>query len=308
MTHALVIGEALVDVVRAADGTVTEHPGGSPANVALGLARLGRNTELATWLGKDARGELVSSHLTASGVRLVPGSDRAERTPTAVATLAGDGSATYEFDLAWRVPEVALDDTVTVLHSGSIAGTLAPGGAAVAEIAAAAREHATISYDPNARPTIMGSADEARPVIEHLVSLADVVKVSDEDVAWLYPGESDIEVIQRWVHAGPSVVVLTRGGTGSVGVTVTGGSVEVPAPRTEVVDTVGAGDSYMAGLLDGLWSANLLGAKRRDALRLIEEDALRAAMTHAARIAAIVVSRAGANPPTTAELTREENA
>ncbi|UFU02321.1 carbohydrate kinase [Ruania suaedae] len=302
MAHALVIGEALVDVVRTADGTVTEHPGGSPANVALGLARLGRHTELATWLGPDARGELVASHLRASGVHLVPGSERAERTPTAMATLAQDGSATYEFDLAWRVPEVALDDTVAVLHTGSIAGTLEPGGSAVAEIAAAAREHATISYDPNARPTIMGSAEVARPVIERLVTLADIVKVSDEDIAWLYPGADDLEIIQQWVRSGPSVVVLTRGGAGSVGVRLTGGIVEVPAPSTTVVDTVGAGDSYMAGLLDGLWSAGMLGAGRRDALRLIDEETLRRAMTHAARIAAIVVSRAGANPPTTAEL------
>ncbi|SEE96628.1 carbohydrate kinase family protein [Ruania alba] len=305
MTHALVIGEALVDVVHAADGTVTEHPGGSPANVALGLARLGRHTELATWLGKDARGRLVSDHLTASGVHLVPGSDHAERTSTSQATLAADGSATYTFDLTSRVPEVALDDTVAVLHSGSIGATLAPGGAAVAEIAAAAREHATISYDPNARPTIMGAADSVRGHIEHLVSLADVVKVSDEDIAWLYPDDDDIDAVRRWSRSGPSVVILTRGGTGSVGVTATGVEVEVPAPRVDVVDTVGAGDSYMSGLLDALWTARLLGAKRRDALTLIDADTLRTAMERAARIAAIVVSRAGANPPTRKELENE---
>ncbi|UFU07455.1 carbohydrate kinase family protein [Ruania halotolerans] len=305
MTHALVIGEALVDVVHAADGTVTEHPGGSPANVALGLARLGRHTELATWLGKDPRGELVSNHLTSSNVRLVPGSDHAERTSTAQATLAADGSATYTFDLTWRVPEVALDDTVAVVHAGSIGATLTPGGAAVAEIAAAAREHATISYDPNVRPTIMGAAEAVRPQIEHLVSLADVVKVSDEDITWLYPGESDIDAIRRWSRSGPAVVILTRGGTGSVGVTATGVEVEVPAPRVQVVDTVGAGDSYMSGLLDALWSSRLLGAKRRDALTLVDAQTLRSAMEHAGRIAAIVVSRAGANPPTLQELERE---
>ncbi|TDE93925.1 carbohydrate kinase [Occultella glacieicola] len=302
MTHALVIGEALVDVVHAADGTVTEHPGGSPANVALGLARLGRDAELATWFSDDAHGALVRDHLTGNGVRLVPLSDRADRTSTAVATLDADGAATYTFDLDWRVPEVTLDGDLVVVHVGSIGATLQPGGAAVAELVVAAREFATISYDPNARPSIMGTAAQTLPTVTGLVAGADLVKVSDEDVAWLQPGRDPQDVVRAWAASGPAVVVLTRGGAGSFAVTSTGVEVTLDSPRVQVVDTVGAGDSYMGGLIDGLWSADLLGADRREALHAVDADALRAVMGHAAAIAAITVSRAGASPPTRSEL------
>ncbi|CAM3527119.1 carbohydrate kinase [Occultella aeris] len=302
MTHALVIGEALVDVVHAADGSVSEHPGGSPANVALGLARLGRDAELATWFGDDAHGALIRDHLTGNGVRLVPRSDRAERTSTAVATLDADGAASYTFDLDWRVPEVLLDADMVALHLGSIGATLQPGGAAVAELAAAAREFATISYDPNARPSIMGTADQVLPTISALVAGADLVKVSDEDVAWLQPGRDAEDVIRDWAASGPAVVVLTRGGEGSFALTSAGVEVTVTSPRVQVVDTVGAGDSYMGGLIDALWTAGLLGAGRRQALHAIDADTLRAVMVHAAAIAAITVSRAGANPPNRNEL------
>src|SRR5699024_11302579 len=134
-----------------------EHPGCSRANGALGLARLDRTEELATWFAPDEHGELVRAHLEASRVQLVPGSDGAERTSTAVATLAADGGASYVFDLTSHVPEVVLDDSVAVLHTGSIAATLHP-SAEVTELCAAARPHATISYDPNVRPTLMGEA------------------------------------------------------------------------------------------------------------------------------------------------------
>ncbi|WP_154795329.1 carbohydrate kinase family protein [Occultella kanbiaonis] len=302
MTHALVIGEALVDVVHAADGSVSEHPGGSPANVALGLARLGRDAELATWFGDDAHGALIRDHLTGNGVRLVPRSDRAERTSTAVATLDADGTASYTFDLDWRVPEVLLDADMVALHLGSIGATLQPGAAAVAELAAAAREFATISYDPNARPSIMGTAEQVLPTISALVAGADLVKVSDEDVAWLRPGRDAEDVIRDWAASGPAVVVLTRGGEGSFALTSAAVEVTIASPRVQVVDTVGAGDSYMGGLIDGLWTAGLLGAGRRQALHAIDADTLRAVMEHAGAIAAITVSRAGANPPNRNEL------
>ena len=304
--RALVIGEALVDVVHAADGTITDYPGGSPANVALGLARLDRVAELATWFATDERGQLLREHLEASGVHLVPGSDRAERTSTAVATLASDGGATYTFDLTSRVPEVVLDDSMAVLHTGSIAATLPSSADAIAELCQAAREHATISYDPNARPTIMGAADQERPRIEALVAVADVVKVSDEDVAWLYPDQDVTAAVRRWATAGPALVVLTRGAAGSFAVTSAGVEVSAPAPQVTVVDTVGAGDSFMAGLLDGLWSADLLGAGRREQLHQISAETARDALARAARIAAIVVSRPGANPPTRRELEESE--
>src|SRR5699024_3350998 len=175
-------------------------------------------------------------------------------------------------------------------------------GAAIAELCAAAREHATISYDPNARPTVMGEAEEVRADIEALVAGADVVKVSDEDLTWLYPERSVEDSLQQWAAAGPALVVLTSGGEGSTAITSSGVEVTVSAPRVEVVDSVGAGDSFMAGLLDGLWSAGLLGADRRAALHAVDASTVHDAMARAARIAAIVVSRAGANPPTSSEL------
>lgn len=302
MSHALVIGEALVDVVNDASGRTTEHPGGSPANVALGLARLGRHAQLATWLGRDPRGHTVLDHLRASGVQLVPGSDAAERTSTAAATLDADGAATYTFDLLWNVPEVHLDDDLAILHVGSIGATLRPGADAVAEIALAAREHASISYDVNARPSIMGSPTEAEPLIERVASRADLIKASDEDFRWLYPHLDPLDAAREWAQQGPAVVVVTRGGDGSTALTSSGLELEVPAPSVTVVDTVGAGDSYMSGLIDALWSAELLGASRREKLHAITEQQLRTAMTWAARVAAITVSRPGADPPRRKEL------
>src|SRR5699024_2316389 len=116
----------------------------------------------------------------------------------------------------------------------------------------AAREYATSSYDPNARPTIMGEPEDGRDDIEALVAAADVVKVSDEDLTWLYPERSVEDSLQHWAAAGPALVVLTRGGEGSTAITSSSVEVSVAAPRVDVVDTVGAGDAFLAGLLDGL--------------------------------------------------------
>jgi fructokinase len=302
--RALVIGEALIDVVNRPDGAVTEHVGGSPANVAIGLGRLGRGVDLLTWFGPDEHGRLVVEHLEASAVSIVPGSASAERTSVAAATLDADGTATYEFDLSWQVPErwTSPAGAPLVVHTGSIAAVLPPGGADVANILAAHRESATLTYDPNLRPSLMPPAQHTRPVVEHLVALADVVKVSDEDLGWLEPGTDPLDVARRWVGAGPALVVVTRGSDGATAITARGLRVGVPAPAVTVADTVGAGDTFMAGLIDGLWSADLLGADRRTVLAEVSERALRTLLERCVRIAAITVSRPGANPPTAAEL------
>ncbi|MBC7291348.1 MAG: carbohydrate kinase [Actinotalea sp.] len=302
---ALVIGEALIDVVHTAEGTVEEHPGGSPANVALGLGRLGRDAHLLTWFADDAHGALLRRHLEASGVTIVPGSETAERTPVAVAHVDAHGVATYEFDLSWHVPGAwtAPAGAPVVVHTGSIAAVLEPGGPDVAHILEALRGSATITYDPNLRPSLMPPPAVTRRVVERLVALSDVVKVSDEDLAWLEPDEHPTEVARRWAAVGPALVVVTRGGEGATAVTVDGRVIDVAAPRVTVADTVGAGDSFMGGLIDGLWSVGLLGAARREALRHAEETALRAVLTRCTEIAAITVSRPGANPPTSAEIT-----
>jgi fructokinase len=297
----LVVGEALVDVVVRADGATTQHPGGSPLNVAICLGRLGRETYLLSRLGQDENGRSVLRHLEHSGVRLVEGSLLPVSTATAAATLAPDGSATYEFDLHWDLGEADLPTGPVAVHTGSIAAVLEPGAPMVEKILHDHRDRATISYDPNARPLLMGQASSVRDRIESLVALSDLVKVSDEDAAWLSPGESAEELATRWLDLGPSVVVLTSGAAGMLGL-CRAGRVEVPAPRVTVADTVGAGDSAMAALLDGLWLHDLLGASTRDALASVSTQALETVVRHAARAAAITVSRPGADPPTRAEL------
>lgn len=301
--YVLTVGEALVDEVRRPAGSAAEHPGGSIANVALTLGRLGREVRLATWLGTDARGDLVRDWLAESGVALVPGSDGAERTSVAVATLDDDGSATYDFDLTWQVPAEALQGTGDALavHTGSIAAILEPGATQVRQVLAAVRPTSTITYDPNARPAIMGSAGEVRPRVEELVQLSDVVKVSDEDLSWLYPGADPVAVAREWLSGTPALVVVTFGGKGAVAVSGSG-EVEAVAPEVTVVDTVGAGDSFMGALIDGLWERDLLGAGRRDALNGVDQATVQAVLDRCVAVAAITVSRAGANPPRRVEV------
>ena len=299
---ALVIGEALIDVVHSADGRIAEHPGGSPANVALTLGRLQRPAELLTWIGSDVYGDLIRKWLAGSQVALSPGSDGAASTSIATAHLGADGAATYTFDLDWNLPRnVVVPEGTTVVHTGSIAAILAPGASAVRTLLESLRHRATITYDPNVRPTLMGSPAQARPQIEALVQTADVVKVSDEDLLWLYPG-ADLSVIATtWQRSGPAVVVVTYGGDGAVAYTATE-RITVAAPSVTVADTVGAGDSFMGALIDGLWGADLLGATKRPALKAIGSDVLRTVLERCVRVAAITVSRAGANPPRLAEL------
>ena len=180
-----VVGEALIDIVIPRSGSAMEHVGGSPANVAIGLPASATATTLATHIGTDARGLRIADLMATEGVTLSPGSTDAERTPTAAAHLGTmpvspptsstwSGRSTRQTSPSPRAP------TCTPARSRR---PCAPGGAAVLDDVRAAREHATISYDPNARPTLMGSPEEARPVIEALIRLADVVKASDEDVA-----------------------------------------------------------------------------------------------------------------------------
>lgn len=297
----LVIGEALIDLIRRPGEPDDARVGGSPLNVAVGLSRLGVPVELQTHLGSDAYADLVTAHLAANDVPLVPGSVRDGRTSTAVATIGADGAASYDFAIDWSVGQGSVVPPGLV-HTGSIGAVLEPGGSVVVEILRAARERATISYDPNVRPQLMGERDSARDRIESLVGLADVVKASDEDVAWLHPDLSLQEVARRWLALGPALVVVTRGGEGAYAVTAAG-EVEVIAPTTVVADTIGAGDSFMAGLLAGLSDAALLGRETEADLRALAGEQLARLLGFAAACAAVTVSRPGADPPRRAELT-----
>jgi fructokinase len=299
----VVVGEALVDLVGQRGGrTLAAHPGGSPANVALGLARLGAAVTLMTQLGRDALGEMIRSHLQASGVAVDGGAGDGS-TSLAIATLAA-GIASYDFRIDWDPgPLAPLPVETRCLHTGSLATVLAPGKDKVVDLMA--REHnrrrVTVSYDPNVRPALMGDAAVARRDVERLVALCDVVKVSDEDLRWLYPDRSHEDVAGGWLALGPALVVVTCGGAGVYAVA---GDLELrrPAVPIDLVDTVGAGDSFTSGLLDGLRRADLIGAARRDALAGVDKATLISLLDTAALIAAITCSRPGADPPTRAEL------
>jgi len=292
----LVVGEALVDIVRRADGTVVEHPGGSPANVALTLGRLGRAPRLLTSFGDDERGAVIRTWLEESHVEVevVP----AERTSTAAATLDATGAASYEFDLSWDLGDVE-PAPADVLHIGSISAVLDPGGRQVADLVARVRPTTTVTYDPNARPALMGDPAEAAARVCELVALADVVKVSDEDLAWFFPDRDESLTVEALLDLGPTMVVVTRGGTGA-SVFRQASFAWVEAPKVDVVDTVGAGDTFMGALIDGLIGAGVAGD--REALRAIDGEVLNQILGRAARAAAITVSRSGANPPRADEL------
>ena len=290
----IVIGEAVADVVTTPQGTI-EHPGGSPANVAYGLARLGVGTGLLTSLGGDRRGEVLKEHLAGAGVTLLPGSRSLERTSTATATIARDGSASYTFDITWDVELPGLAFTPPkVLHTGSIASFLAPGAGKVKAILQQLHPVCTITYDPNIRPALLGTHAEALRTFEELVYLTSVVKLSDEDAKWLYPGKALEETATRILALGADLAVITKGSSGSLLATPSA-SLSIPAAKCVVVDTIGAGDSYMSALIFGLLT------RGTDGLAPAVIDQLGRT---AAAAAAITVSRPGANPPTEGELHR----
>jgi len=287
----VVIGEALVDVVASPNGPI-EHPGGSPMNVAYGLGRLGVATALLTSLGADARGEAIEAHLRRAGVELLPGSKSAARTAFATATLATDGSATYDFDISWELPALAPAHLPKVLHTGSIATFLSPGATAVRALLEQSHRECLVTYDPNIRPALLGSQADAVRIFEDLVPLTDVVKLSDEDAGWLYPGVRLEDAAERILRLGTGLAVVTRGGEGSL-LATPATQLFIPAVRSTVADTIGAGDSYMAALIYGLLSRRTEG---------LGQDVLATIGHMASKAAAITVRRPGANPPTAAEL------
>lgn len=300
-----VIGEALIDEVLSDTAPRRSHPGGSPLNVAVGTARLGRPVQFVGRFGQDAYGQLIAEHLKANSVlNALP----ADHLPTSVATATLDpaGGARYTFDLEWTLPGLAdalprLLEGTTLLHTGSIATMLPPGSHEVLAAVERAHTQATITYDPNCRPTIITDVSYARGQAEKFVRLADVVKASDEDLAWLYPDDPVETAARRWLGMGPAVVVVTRGSQCPWAVAASGTS-QVPAVTVTVADTVGAGDSFMAALLAGLMDRGFDGAARRPELRKISIGDLEAILAYAARAAAITVSRPGADPPYRNEL------
>lgn len=305
-----VAGELITDMVPAGpDGHFVAAPGGSPGNVAVGLARLGVPTRMLARLAGDPLGRRLQAHLEANGVDLGHAVDASQPSSLAVVALGEGGSAEYDFrvdgtaDWQWTPEELdtALDG-VACLHLGSIAVTAPPGGAVLRDLARRARSTATVTYDPNVRPLLMGTPEQVLAVVEEMLVTADVVKASDEDVSWLLPGRDVAEVAVEWAGRGPALVVLTRGAQGVVAAGRTCGVVSRGGLRVDVADTVGAGDSFMSALVAGLYDRGLLGAAAREALGSLDPDAVHDLLGEAVAAAALTCSRHGADPPDAEEL------
>ena len=294
-----VLGEAVVDLVQAADGRFTAHPGGSPLNVAVGLARLGVPATLLARFSTSRFGRQLRTHAETNGVDLRHAVDTDDPATLAIASLGGDGTATYDFyvdgtaDWQWRAEELSPALTGRgILHTGSLAVFLSPGADRVADALRAARARgALVSVDPNIRPGLIGTPAQARARTEHLVRLAHLVKASEEDVAWLYPDRPVEDVLRHWQQLGVALAVVTLGAGGALALSGTRGFRQ-PAPAVEVLDTIGAGDAFTAGLLAEL---------SRATPGWPDED-VAAALRYAVEVAAVTCTRAGADPPYRHEL------
>lgn len=288
-----VIGEALIDVV---DGR--PHVGGSPLNVAVGLARLGLATTLYSRIGADPYGDLIVDHLLHAGVTLGEGFVDTGRTSSAIATLDDEGRATYEFDLDWSIPQPDVGEA-RVVHTGSIGAIREPGGSVARQAIRRAGPGVLRSFDPNVRPAVMGPADAVRERVRECAADCHVVKLSDDDAQWLAAGDGPDAVLQSISDSGVRFVVMTRGADGCSAI-VDGVRYDEPSRVIEVADTIGAGDAFMSGLLYGL--------VRSGCDRLLVDGAavlpsqVRRALATAAAVASVTVSRDGANPPTLSEL------
>ncbi|MCG5218026.1 carbohydrate kinase family protein [Streptosporangium sp. KLBMP 9127] len=308
-TQVAVLGECVADafVVESPEQgelTLRVLPGGGPANTATALARLGTPTRFLGRISGDAFGALFRRRLEGSGVDLTGCVPAPEPSTLAVATIGDDGQARYSFhpegaaDWRWSAAELTVErlGDAVCLHTGSLALVRAPGAERIEELLVAAAPRVTVSIDPNVRTALVDPA-VYRARMPRWCALADVVKLSEDDLAHIHPDEGIDRVCDTWHAAGVRLVVVTRG-PGTTVVSVNGERAEVPALATRVVDTVGAGDSFTAGLLHRLHAAGSLGG-RLDDLGL--DQAVRA-VSFAVRVAAHTCSVAGADSPWAGDL------
>lgn len=306
----LCAGEALIDMLpipSPSGGSGFEpHVGGAIFNTAIALGRLGVPAGMLTGISTDSFGSLLSAALTANGVDTahVVHADR----PTTLAFVElNEGHASYMFydeNSAGRMlspdelPEVSGE--VSALYFGGISLACEPCADTYAGLLAQAGPGRAVMIDPNIRPGFIRDADRFRARLAAMLGQADIVKVSDEDLAWLYPDPMPLQdKVRAVLDPGPALVIVTRGGEGATAYLANGAEVTVPAQRASVVDTVGAGDTFNAGVLAKLSEQGLL---TKEALRGLSRDAVTDALTHGTRVAAVTVSRAGANPPWASEL------
>ena len=274
--------------------------GGGPANTAKALARLGLQVDFIDGISTDAYGVTARKELERDGVGLTLALNSEKPTCTATVTLDSAGSASYEFLIAgtatfdfndsWLPDPEALKPSV--LHIGTLATIVEPASTTLHNWAIKCAEFAPIVFDPNVRSSVVGDREKYRSAVEKWVGISSVIKLSDDDVSWLYPEESMDEVAKRWIAGGASLVVVTRGAHGIIGYTEDGYE-EVDGAKVTVVDTVGAGDTVGAILVEGIMKHSVIG---------LQGQVLNAVLHRAAIAAGITVSRAGAQPPRLHEL------
>jgi fructokinase len=285
----IVIGENIVDLIPQPDGALRPALGGGPANIAIAAARLGAPAALAARLGDDPFGVAFRRRLVESDVDGRYLRDSANPSTLAVATVGADGSARFDFwhqgaaDFGWRdgeLPQLGVGD---IAHIGSLAAFLPPGADVIERWAASLRPHWTLTLDPNLRRVSL-NAPGALERLERLITLASLVKVSEEDLRLAYPGVPVEETARRWLATGaPDMVLLTRGRDG---ITAFNGNGEqtVPAPPVSVVDTIGAGDAAMGAVLACLHQHGSVD------------------LNYVATAAALACTKPGADAPTAAEV------
>jgi fructokinase len=290
-----VCGEVLIDILPS--GPVV---GGGPANTAKALARLGHDVHFIDGISTDSYGASARAELLNDGVNLdlALASDKPTCTATVTLDAAGgasyefliDGTATFDFAASWLPDPYRYQPQV--LHIGTLVTVIEPGASALYDWAMSVAELAPIVFDPNIRPSVMPDRDLYEAAVEKWAALSAVIKVSDDDLAWLFPGQAIEDVANRWINDGAFLVVVTQGANGLMGYT-SDGRVEVPGVKVDVVDTVGAGDTVGAIVVEAMLAHGLVE---------LRGDLLLGVLTHAAAAAAITCSRKGAQPPYKHEL------
>jgi fructokinase len=294
-----VCGEALIDLIP--DGTERKAVvGGGPANTSKALAKLGVATQFIDGISSDQYGQMILKELHHDGVLLDYSNFSDKPTCLAIVSLSPSGGATYEFVIdgtatfdfsnSWLPDPFELKPSL--LHIGTLVTAIEPAAFILHEWASKVAEVAPIVFDPNIRPAVMGNRDLYVAAVEKWVAISSAVKVSDDDLNWLYPGESIDSVVNRWLSDGVALVVVTFGSNGLTGFT-SDGKVEVGAVKVVVVDTVGAGDTVGAVLVEAIIEKGLAN---------LNGDNLKATLTRAAKAAAITCSRSGAKPPSKLEI------
>jgi fructokinase len=300
----VVAGEALVDLIEE-DGVLRSHMGGGPFNTAVALGRLGVPVGFLGRLSNDRFGQLLAARFAESGVDDSYTMVSAAPTPLALVHDTADGDHTFSFYLAGTayadltvadLPELAAD--VVAVSAGTLGLATDPPRAAIEALLQRESQRCLIVIDPNIRPAVMGDVDAYRRRFEYWAGFAHVIKLSDADAEWLYPGERPETVVDALLGRGVRLAVLTLGADGALAKTAAG-RVEVESPTVEVVDTVGAGDAFGAGLLRWLWANDRLNV---EAVGRIDRGALADGLAFAAAVGALQCARSGATPPTLAEV------